>query len=184
MRKRSLFAVTFFVTLGVSVLGLYFNRPKPPSKPTLTRVTDQIFITSQLRTDDIGSVREAGMKTIIDIRPDGEAEDQTSSSEIKLASAAGGLAFHYIPVPHETIPDGAVTALASALATTERPALLYCRTGRRAVRLFALTEASRADGPSADAILRMVESAGFSAEDIRDNIAQRIETRAAANTPN
>ena len=184
MRKRSLFAITFAVTLTASLLALYLNRPKPPAKNILTRVTDQVFITSQLSPEDIAKVTRAGMKTIIDIRPDGEATDQTPSSEIGAASRAQGLSFHYIPVPHETIPDNAVNTLASALATTQRPALLYCRTGRRAVRLFALTEASRTGGPASEAIHQMVQAAGFSADDLRDEIARRIGKRNAPTTPN
>lgn len=85
----------------------------------------------------------------------------------------------FIPVPHENIPDTAVAALRDALSDHEKPTLLYCHTGRRAVRTFALEEASRPDGPTAEAILKMVSRAGFSADDIANEITERIKNRNA-----
>lgn len=88
--------------------------------------------------------------------------------------------FLYIPVPHESIPESAVAALDHALSEDPRSAVLYCRTGRRAARLFALVQASRSDGPGADEIFKMVSAAGFSAEDLKDDINQRIAHRGGA----
>jgi uncharacterized protein (TIGR01244 family) len=115
---------------------------------------------------------------IIDIRPDGEAPDQVPSSEIEAAANKMRMGFYYIPVPHEGIPASAVDALGQALTSSQaRPAVLYCRTGRRAVRLYALEEASRIDGPDTDAILKMVRATGFSADDLKDEINQRLSHR-------
>jgi uncharacterized protein (TIGR01244 family) len=113
----------------------------------------------------------------VDIRPDGEDAGQPPSTEIEHAAKAGEVGFYYIPVPHETIPDAAVDALSEAMSTSRLPTVLYCRTGRRAVRLFALAEATRTDGPTADSINLMVKKAGFSADDLQDAIAKRINSR-------
>ena len=85
--------------------------------------------------------------------------------------------FYYIPVPHESIPEAAVIALQQAQQEAEGSMLIYCRTGRRAVRLFALTEAARNGGPGIEAILDMVKNAGFSAEDLREAMEQKIAVR-------
>ena len=45
------------------------------------------------------------------------------------------------------------------------------------MRTFALVEASRVDGPSYDDIIKMVKQAGFSADDLKDNINERISKR-------
>jgi uncharacterized protein (TIGR01244 family) len=118
------------------------------------------------------------------MRPDGEAADQAPSAEIKNAAERDGLGFHYIPVPHESIPEADVQALSEVLSHDNMPAVLYCRTGRRAVRLFALVEASRVDGPGADAILGTVRAAGFSADDLREDIARRLANRTSAPAAN
>ena len=113
------------------------------------------------------------------MRPDGEAPDEPGHLEMEQVAKAGGIEFHYIPVPHESIPAETVKELGEVLVSSREPVLLYCRTGRRAVRTFALVEASRAGGPAVDAILGMVKGAGFSAEDLRDEIVSRVEGRGA-----
>jgi uncharacterized protein (TIGR01244 family) len=186
MSKLKLFLLSFFLTTLALAAVIYIQRPKlgsdPP--PELVRIADDLFLTSQLKSEDIRPLRYRGIRTIVDMRPDGEAVDQTPSAEIGDAAKRIGLSFHYIPVPHESLPESDVQALSEVLSHDDRPAVLYCRTGRRAVRLFALVEASRVDGPSTDAILGMVRAAGFSADDLRDDIVQRLAHRNGASAAN
>ena len=175
MSRLKLFALSFLLTFAVLLAWIYLRRV--PSSPKLVRVADRVFVTSQLTPDNLFWVRRRGIRVLVDIRPDGESPDQASSSEIAEAAQRLSLDFHYIPVPHETIPDSAVTALNDVLSSRPTSAVLYCHSGRRAVRTFALAEASRPDGPGADAILDMVRAAGFSADDLRDNLARRIALR-------
>ena len=182
MSKWKLCLIFLFLT-GIAALECYYlHRPGGAWSrvPKVVRITDDFYIASQLRTENVPALKRRGIKTIVDIRPDGEAADQAPSAEIKTVSIGNGLGFHYIPVPHENIPFSAVEALDQALSAEALPALLYCRTGRRAVRLFALVQASRVDGPGADAILEMVRAAGFSADDLRDDINQRLSHRRKA----
>lgn len=191
MSKWKLFLLTVAVTAGAFLLHFYLGRPREDRfrhaqspAPEIKRISDKLYLTSQLRVEDLATVEKLGIKTIVDIRPDGEAPDQTPSYQIKSASNGAGLGFYYIPVPHESIPEGAVVALDHALTPDELPAVLYCRTGRRAVRLFALVQASRVDGPGVDAIMEMVRAAGFSADDLRGEITQRFSHRSNAPTVN
>jgi uncharacterized protein (TIGR01244 family) len=182
MANFRLFLISLLLTTSALVAIIYFNRSEPPIVPHLVPVADDLFVTSQLNRSSLRYLRRQHIRTIVDMRPDGEAKDQASSSEIESASGSYDIEFHYIPVPHEAIPDKAVTDLDEILSHRTEPAVLYCRTGRRAVRLFALVEASRKDGPNSDAILKMVRAAGFSADDLKENIAQRISRRSAIST--
>lgn len=179
MAKLKLFTGAFLITTCVLMALIYVNRPKQlnPTALELVRITDDVFLTSQIKPENIPALKQRGIRMVVDIQPDGEAKDQTPSAEIESASRKSGITFRYIPVSHEVIPKGAVIALNDALYRGALPAVLYCRTGRRAARLFALVEASRLGGPGADAILRMVREAGFSAEELRNEIAQRISQR-------
>ena len=178
MSKIKLFIVTFLSTVAVLVLAIYLNREKlSEATPKLTELSSQIFLSSQLHPKAIPYLRSQGIKTIVDIRPDGEASDQPTAAEIKKAANSAELDFHYIPVPHDTIPESAVQDLTSALSGARSPTLLYCRTGRRAVRLLALAEATRSNGPSNESIFEMVHAAGFTAEDLRETIAHKISNR-------
>ncbi len=138
---------------------------------------DGVYVSSQIKPKEIPAMRNRSMMTIVDIRPDGEAADQPTHAQMEEAAKANGLDFNYIPVPHESIPPAAVESLGRVLSEGHKPVVLYCRTGRRAVRTFALSEASRRGGPSAEAILAMVKEVGFSADDLKDNIVGRIANR-------
>jgi uncharacterized protein (TIGR01244 family) len=136
-----------------------------------------VYASPQISLRDIGYMRRQGMRTIVDMRPDGEASDEPSHLQMEQVAKAEGLDFSYIPVPHESIPAATVRELSDVLSSSQKPVVLYCRTGRRAVRTFALVEASRRGGPGADAIVAMVRDAGFSAEDLQPEIGGRVAAR-------
>ncbi|HEY0230767.1 MAG TPA: sulfur transferase domain-containing protein [Dokdonella sp.] len=138
-----------------------------------------VWVAEQLETDQLAALKVQGFRTIVDLRPDGEAPDQPPAREMSSAAEKNGLHFTYLPVPHGDIPLPAVDTLERTLATSERPVLLYCRSGRRAARTWALAEASRKDGLGAAAIEAAVASAGQSADDLAAQIAARVAARAA-----
>jgi len=176
--KLKLFLSSFLLTFGILLAIVYIShlqRKQRDPKPLLG--ANGIFFTSQLEIRDLGRYERFGFKTIVDIRPDGEASDQPSSKEMSEVATLEKLHFHYIPVPHESIPATAVTELGQVLAQEEKPVVLYCRTGRRAVRLFALEEASRFGGPDSGAVEAMVKAAGFNADDLKQEITKRISER-------
>lgn len=176
MFKLKLFTLSFVGTVCVLLAIIYVKRPKQVD-PKLNQIANGLFVTSQLTPDNVRALGSRGFKNIVDIRPDGEASDQTPSSEIKQVAEDNDMAFHYIPVPHGSIPEEAVKALTNALSDPTTPTVLYCRTGNRAVRTYALVQASRTDGSNAAAIIKMVRDAGFSADDLKDKIAERIAHR-------
>jgi uncharacterized protein (TIGR01244 family) len=94
------------------------------------------------------------------------------------AAGSAGLAFSFVPVRHGAIPADAVDHLAQVRTTSDKPVLLYCGSGRRAARTWALAEASRPGGLGEGAILKAVRAAGQDAGDLQADIARRIALRA------
>jgi len=180
MSKKKLFALSTAGTTCVMLVVLYIGRPRPKAVPVLVSEAGSVYVSSQISLRDIGYLPQYGIHTIIDMRPDGEAPDEPSHFDMERFAKAEGIDFSYIPVPHESIPPATVKELGEVLSASKKPVVLYCRTGRRAVRTFALCEASRHGGPSVDTILGMVKNAGFFAEDLRPEIVSRIAARTAA----
>src|SRR5689334_17464704 len=117
MSNARLFGLTFVAAVLVFSGIIYLDRDKQAQKnPTLKRVAARLFITSQLHPDAVRVLRRRGISDIVDMRPDGEATDQPSSAEMEKAAKARQVEFHYIPVPHDTIPDSAVDSLSSVLS--------------------------------------------------------------------
>jgi uncharacterized protein (TIGR01244 family) len=137
-----------------------------------------VDVTSQLRIGDIRTL-QGRFATIIDLRPDGEAPDQPSSSVVEGNCKDFGIKFAYVPVPHGTIPDKSVRALERAIQANPKAILLYCHSGKRAVRTFCLAEASRPGGASLERILAAANAAGHSADDLSSELTARIAHRSS-----
>jgi uncharacterized protein (TIGR01244 family) len=149
--------------------------PPPPAK-----LGEGISVRNQITLASIPKIKEQGYRTLIDLRPDGEAPDQPTAAAVSAAAGAAGLKFAYVPTPHGDIPAATVDAFAQAIAAAEKPVLLYCRSGNRAARVWALAEASRPGGADAATIADTVRSAGQKVDDLTAQIATRIAQRPLA----
>lgn len=179
MSKKKLFALSTTLATCATLVVVYILRPGSRPAPLLVSESGSVYVSPQISLRDVAYMARYGMHTIVDMRPDGEAADEPGHLQLEQIAKAQGLDFSYIPVPHESVPPETVHELGEVLLSSPKPVVLYCRTGRRAVRTFALFEASRDGGPSVDAILAMVKNTGFSAEDLRPEIVSRIAARTA-----
>ena len=179
--NKTLFSLAFLTGM-CAVLGAaaYYRPPALPAVNTLA-LTKDVFVSEQVLPEALPALKRKGFATLIDLRPDGEAEDQPSAARMQSAARASRIAFAYVPVARGDIEPATVDALAQALASTPRPVLLYCRSGRRAARTWSLVEASRPGGLDAVGILSAVKAAGQSSEDLSGEIAKRVAHRARAN---
>ena len=185
MLKLRLFILSFLIT-AVAVL-VYAYATRPPARqarlPKLVPLSDSLYITSQLSPENLPALAHGQLTTLVDIRPDGEDPAQPSSAEMAAAARENSISFHYIPVPHESFPEEAVEGLRAVLDAKDGSAVLYCRSGRRAARLYALAEARRPAGAEADEIIKTVSNAGFTADDLRARIEQDVSNRGTAPIP-
>lgn len=149
----------------------------PEQDAALKPLVGGVWISGQITPQQVDELKSQGIKAIIALRPDGEAPGQPPSSSIDAAARSAGLAFAYAPVAGSDIPGSAVDAVSRAIVRPDNTVLLYCKSGRRAARTWALAEASRMGGLEAEAIESVVQSAGQSVDDLRDQIAARIATR-------
>jgi uncharacterized protein (TIGR01244 family) len=149
-------------------------RAAPPGGKPLAGAA---WVSGQVALESVATLRDDGFAAIIDLRPDGESPDQPASSAMAAESGRQGLQFTYVPVPRSEIPDAAVDALVAALASAKRPVLLYCGSGRRASRTWALAEASRAGGLQAGDIEAVLSRLGQPVEDLRPRIDRRVAAR-------
>lgn len=173
---------TFVLALLLGFAGMLIvaSRQPTPGPADMAKLSGDVWIAAQRTPEQLAGLRSQGFRTVIDLRPDGEVGGQPSSSEMAKAAQASGLSFSYVPIPHGDIPPASVNQLASLLATSERPVLLYCHSGRRAARTWALAEAARPGGLDAAAILADVRKAGQSADDLDREIVLRTGARAGA----
>ncbi len=169
-------AILAGITFAIGIVWLGNSRLRAEPQSQSTGLTDVLFVRGQIALEDITTI---GMKyrLLIDLRPDGEAPDQPSATTVAQAAQTAGLQFRYIPVSPGPIPEAAITELARTLQSAQGPILMYCRSGSRAARTWALAEASRPGGLDAAAILKAVNGAGFNIDDLIPSIKTRINMR-------
>ena len=113
----------------------------------------------QLEVSDIPELVQAGYKTIICNRPDGEEEHQTQFQSIEQEASKHGVATFFLPISSGHFSAEAVEEFSQALAQLPAPVLGYCRTGTRATILWALSVKS--SGTPVSTILQASDSAGY-----------------------
>ncbi len=121
-------------------------------------LSPDVSVAQQILPEDVPAAAAAGIRTIINNRPDGEAPDQPDSAAIEAAATAAGLAYCHIPVVPGRMTQDDVAAMAAALRELPRPALAFCRSGTRSAQLWALSQAGNCD---AAAIIAAAREQGY-----------------------
>ncbi len=134
-------------------------------------------VAPQLSEMDIGSVAAAGFRTLINNRPDGEAEEQPASQQLREAVERHGMSYHYLPVISGRISDEDVEHFGRLMAEIKGPVLAFCRTGTRSTSLWALHE-SRHLSPAA--IIAGCAGAGYDIAGLEPRLSAAFNSDAAA----
>jgi uncharacterized protein (TIGR01244 family) len=137
--------------------------PPPRSGEELRRLDPTTFVcVRQLTVADIGEAATAGIRLIVNNRPDGEEPGQPSSAQIEAAARAAGLDYRRIPVAGGFRPEQ-IEAMARALE--HGPVLAFCRSGTRSTFLWALARAAR--GAPAEESVAAAAAAGYDLGPVR-----------------
>jgi uncharacterized protein (TIGR01244 family) len=106
--------------------------------PELASLAPGLSVTGRLDTPDIEALADAGIRTIINNRPDGEDRGQLPAADARRLAEARGIAYHHIPITAATLSRADVDAFAAVLRDAPAPVVAHCRTGTRSALLWAL----------------------------------------------
>lgn len=110
------------------------------------QLTKDYAVMGQIWPEQVAELGQAGFRSVICNRPDGEAGDQPDCEEIEAAVKAAGLAFRYIPiVPGRAGPDEVMQTV-RAMGELPGPILAFCRSGARSEAMFNAAHAVRQQG--------------------------------------
>jgi uncharacterized protein (TIGR01244 family) len=107
------------------------------------QVADDFFVAPQLTAGDFAAAHAAGIRTVVNNRPDGEAPDQLAEAEARRLAAAHGLSYAFVPVVSGRVGPEDVAAFAAAIDAHPGPHLAYCRSGTRSCHMWALATAGK-----------------------------------------
>jgi sulfide:quinone oxidoreductase len=107
-------------------------------------LTPTLSVAGQIRASDIPAIANAGFKSVICNRPDGEGADQPGFAEIAQAAQQAGLEVRYLPVETGKVTDAQGSAFGQLLNELPKPVFAYCRSGMRCTTLWRLSNAGGA----------------------------------------
>ena len=131
------------------------------------QIHDNFSVSPQINLDNIKTLADEGVKTLICNRPDGEEPNQITCAEIKAAAAEHGINFIHIPVPGRVIDEESLNEFLEVIDGTDDKIHAYCKTGTRSSIFWAL---SHARGKSADQVLEKAASLGINLTPVADQI--------------
>ncbi|KWR88648.1 bifunctional protein tyrosine phosphatase family protein/NAD(P)/FAD-dependent oxidoreductase [Cupriavidus sp. IDO] len=113
----------------------------------IKKLTAELAVSKQIAASDLRTIAEAGFRTLVCNRPDGEGADQPNFSEIEAAAREQGIEAHYLPIESGKVGDADAVRFGELMRALPKPVLAYCRSGMRAATLWALSEAPRRSMP-------------------------------------
>ena len=130
----------------------------------IRKVTDAYFVSPQISTEDIAQIKALGITTILCNRPDSEVPPSHQATALRAAAEAAGLAFHELPLTHQTFTPENLAVQKSIWQASDGACLAYCASGTRSTIAWALGVAS---DQSADDIIAAAAAAGYDLGNIR-----------------
>ncbi len=106
-------------------------------------LTAELSVSPQIFAADLRDIAQAGYRSVICNRPDGEAADQPGYSELARAATEQGLEIRHLPAVSEKVTDEDGTAFGQLMAELAKPVLAFCRTGMRSTTMWALSQAGQ-----------------------------------------
>lgn len=104
------------------------------------KITDNLTVSAQPEPATFGELARQDFAGIINARPDGEDPGQPGNSAEVAAAKAAALSYTFIPVTGATITEADIRAFQNALSDADGPVLAHCKSGTRALTLYALGE--------------------------------------------
>lgn len=105
----------------------------------VNHVTDTLSVSPQISPSDVTAIKEAGFKSIICNRPDGEENGQPTFSQVSAAALSVGLKITYQPINGANMGVQDAEQFNAELTSLPAPTLAYCRTGTRCIKLWAMS---------------------------------------------
>lgn len=104
------------------------------------QINDRLTVSAQPDTAAFAGFAERGFVAVINARPEGEEQGQPGNAAEAAAARAAGLGYTFLPVTNSTITDADIEAFQKTLKDAKGPVLAHCKSGTRALALYAIGE--------------------------------------------
>ena len=123
----------------------------------MRKVTNHYFVSQQVESTDVKSLKEQGFYSIVGNRPDGEEPNQPDFKSIEKECLKSGIKFYYYPLSPGDLNLERILET-KAIIEEDKKTLAYCRTGTRCITLWACAEVANREIKE---ILKISDIAGY-----------------------
>ena len=123
----------------------------------MKKVTNHYFVSPQIESTDVKSLKEQGFESIVCNRPDGEEPNQPDFKSIEKECLKLGIKFYNYPLSPGDLNLERVLET-KEIIEKDKKTLAYCRTGTRCITLWACAEVTNKEVKE---ILKISENAGY-----------------------
>ena len=126
-----------------------------------------ILVGGQIDPSSISQLKELGVSTIINNRPDNEETDQLSAAEARKLANDAGIEYVFLPMANgRPLPENLVEDFRNAVDNAEGNVLAHCRSGMRSSFIWALG-AIAAGEVDVDQAINAAQNAGIPLQNAR-----------------
>ena len=126
-------------------------------------LTETLAVAGQISPAALQAIAAAGFKSVVCNRPDTESPEHFTSSDLSAIARRVGVTMAYMPVVSERLTSQDGREFRELLDQLPTPVLAYCRSGKRSVTLWALSQSDRQDWPD---LVQHAAQAGFNLSDM------------------
>ena len=137
----------------------------------IKKIDENISVAGQINVSDVNTIAEAGFRSILCNRPDGEGFLQQEYAGVETAAKQAGLEFIYQPVSSKGIQGNDIADFEKSCESLSKPVLAYCRTGTRCTVLWSLSQAGKRDESE---IMSMAANAGYDMSMLAGRLGPKI----------
>jgi uncharacterized protein (TIGR01244 family) len=127
----------------------------------MKQLHNNLYVGGQINALDFETLKAAGIRTIINNRPDNEEAGQFSSAEAANLAAQYNISYHYLPMANgQPMRSNLVADLKTIIDATDLPILIHCRSGMRSAFIWALGQIPEGN-LSVDQAIEKAQAAGI-----------------------
>lgn len=123
-----------------------------------------IWVSPQIKTEDLSSYKDAGIQHIVSNRLDSEVPGQPSAEDVAQAAKDAGLEFHSLPMSPGYLSTEYIEKMRELFSKGH--VLSFCASGTRSTILWAATRANEGQTPSD--LIATAREAGYDISGIAD----------------
>ncbi|HEX2115070.1 MAG TPA: sulfur transferase domain-containing protein [Alphaproteobacteria bacterium] len=146
------------------------------------RLTQNLLVgTDQPSEADLQGFAAEGIKSVVDLRRDGEPNQALPPVAEGQAARRFGLAYKHIPVGTDWIDEDTLDLVHNELARLPEPIYVHCGSGKRS-GLLALVHRAINEGLTGNAMTARAEELGvaFGSPELRDFLRRYVDKRQSA----